>query len=180
MTLKEFRAAVSTSLKDQLGRFLPVYFYPASKDTVFLKVKYSSEAGEHESYIDYIYVDNKKKRLFFVGKSDEKRAASWFNKHIKSFLVRNILKWAREAKNRRDEFEVYFAWSYDYKDSPYFDYIPLGDEVEVKPSASRFEVLEFNSVPNADAMKIKMTNLHESIKRLEEEAKAAREKRTLD
>ena len=166
MKLLEFRKSVAATL-DDIGRFLPVYIHDKKK--IYLKVVYDSNK---EDLVDYIYIDSKKKRIFFVGKSQERRDKSFFfNKRPQAFSIDKFYKWATAASNKRDEYETYFAWNYEHKDEELFDYAPLSGETKVEPSAQRFEYMAFEVDSSVNSLKMRARSLRESIKRLEEAKK---------
>ena len=158
----EFRKLVTSSL-EKLGRFFPVYIH--DRKDIYLKVKYRnpSSTSFEETLIDYVYIDSKKKRVFFVGKSQDQRDRSWFNKRPMEFSLEKFNKWATKSLDKHDQYEVYFAWNYEHKDASVFDYAPLSNVVKIEPSVEKFEWLCFEVDSAATPFTIKAKHLHESI-----------------
>lgn len=166
MKLLEFRKSVAATL-DGVGRFLPMYIHEKKK--IYLKAVYASKK---EALVDYIYIDSKKKRIFFVGKSQERRDKSFFfNKRPQAFSIDKFYKWATSASNKRDQYEAHFAWNYEHKDEELFDYAPLSGGTKVEPSAQRFECVAFEVDSSVGSSKMRARSLRESIKQLEEAKK---------
>ena len=154
---------------------MPVYLHNDKK--IYLKVKYpsGSRSSLEENYVDYIYIDDKKKRVFYVGKTESLRKGWLFKQKPMLIPLKKFYGWASRSKADYDEYEVYFAWNYDYKDEDVFDYIPMSEKVEIEDSPSTFKAIVLYTVEDVSAYKFKAKNLNESIKKLRESSE-----RTLD
>lgn len=163
MKLFEFKQAISSYRKTNI---------PLDKSLIdrkiTLKVKYSTRstggAPVEEKFIDFIFIDQVKNRIFFVGKSDDLKIGFFSRKKPLEIKVEKFLNWTQK-RGEYDNYEVYFAWQYDFKDEEVFDYIPLMDKISYEPEldARNLKTMVFYTVENAALFKVKVKNLNEKL-----------------
>ena len=160
MKLREFRQAIATYKDNEIG-FDVNHFH----SDIFLEVVYENGSKAIESaYIDYVYVDKKKNRIFYVGKSESRKRGIFSRKLPMQINTMKFFNWA-EAKNKYDDFEVYFAWNYDFKDESVFDYVSLSKSVKAMPSVRDLKKLVFTA-EKGKTFKIRVHNLHENLQKI--------------
>lgn len=162
MKLSEFKQAISTYKDNEIG-FDVNHFH----SDIFLEVEYSTKStvsnSTESAYIDYVYVDKTKHRIFYVGKSESRKSGIFSRKLPMQINAMKFFNWA-EAENKYDDFEVYFAWNYDFKDESVFDYVPLSGSVKAMPSVRDLKKLVFTA-EKGKTFKIRVRNLHENLQK---------------
>lgn len=161
MTQTEFKKFVLKYLKEKVGKhsFSLSHF----DKSISLKVKHPSQSSPDKEIdtIFKIYVDNVKKRVFFVGMSEDMQHGLFFKKNPVSIRFNKFVKWLNKS-NKYDSYEMYFAWKYDLKDETTYDYIPLDKKVEADPSPENLSSLVFSTIDDPRKFKMKVKHLHEN------------------
>lgn len=152
MKLSDFKRAIADYRESKMG-----FDINDRHTNILLIVKNGSE----ETPIDYVFVDRKKNRIFYVGKSKELKQGFFSRKTPMELNADKFFQWS-EKESRYDSFEVYFAWNYDYKDQELFDYAPMTNYVSAEPSRRNLKAMEF-AVDPKKSFKVKVRNLHEKL-----------------
>lgn len=130
---------------------------------IFLKVEHPTNTPSlHDIDVVFqIYIDNKKKRVFFVGKSEQLQQGIIFKKYPLEVKFNKFIKWLTKS-DKYDEYEMYFAWNYNLKDESVYDYIALDKKVNASPKIENLDSLIFYTVDDLKAYQLKVKNLHEN------------------
>lgn len=166
MKVNEFRQVISKFFKsEEFGNHLPMLFHNGRK--IFFKAIFpsgSSNQTEEESLIDQVFVDSKKKRLFYVGKEEGLRHGLLFRKNPMSIKLEDVFKWSKKP-SKYDEYEVYFAWNYESKDRVLYNYTPLTQKISADPNYPNIECIVLQAEEDFKSFKLKAKNLHEKALR---------------
>lgn len=158
MTLSEFKATIKKYYDDKVGFNVNHYH-----SEIVLEVEYVIGTNSiNHALVDLIYIDKVKHRVFYVGKSPELKSG-WFSRKLPLFIKTVDFFNFADKKHKYDDYEVYFAWNYDYKDNDVFDYIPLIPKIEAKPSTQQIQKIELFT-DSTKTFKVKARNLHEKLK----------------
>ena len=165
MKVSELRQAVLKFFgSEEFGNHLPMLFHNGRK--VFFKALFPSGSSNEieESLIDQVFIDGKKKRLFYVGKEEGLRRGLLFRKNPMSIKLEDIFKWSKKP-SKYDEYEVYFAWNYESKDRVLYNYTPLTSKIDADPNYPNIECVVLQAEEDFKSFKLKAKNLHEKALR---------------
>lgn len=158
MKLSEFKATIKDYYDKNVGFNVNHYH-----SEILLEVEYKIGSGAiNHAFVDTVYVDDVKHRVFYLSKSSELKSGLFSRKHPLFIPTIKFFEFA-DKKHRYDYYDVYFAWNYEYKDEDLFDYVPLIAKIEAKPDPHRIQKIELFS-DDKIPFKVKVHNLHENIK----------------
>ena len=168
MKQKELRASVAKYLDEKMGTYLPLMSHNGKRLSIVVKYPTGSSSSLSEAIVDYMYIDNAKRRVFFVGKEDANYGliASLLGKGPLSIKVKNFEAWANAATDKYDDYEVHFAWKYEQHYEDVYNYIPLVEKVEAYPNPAHASGMIFYADSDVSAFKFKAKNLNESLANL--------------
>ena len=129
------------------------------------KARWTISHKHEDADVIMFFKDSSRKRMYFVVDLSNPNNKGLFNFLRKSnrITLEIMFDWSG-SKSETDDYEVYAAFKYDFKDENVYDYGKLKKELSVKPSGDTYH---FYLTPEDGALeKVRVHGLDESLRKI--------------